>query len=93
MAEQSKVFQKAVSGFTFDLAARGAIRHLYDLGYSAEEIRPRLSYPVSVAQIEQELETYEEEKRAAESGLPQYEFIKETDSYGRTTFRRVRKEG
>ena len=92
MSDDKKLFHKAISNFTYDVAARGAIRHLHDLGYDSESIRKQLSYPVSLSQIEKEIEEYRNEKCEAENGTPQYEFIRETDAYGKTSFRRVKKD-
>lgn len=93
MSEDNKVFQNALSSFTFDCAARGAIRHLSDLGYNAEEIRSQLSYPVPLTRIEKELDEYAKEKAASVNGETKYEFVRETDAYGKTSFRRVPKDG
>ncbi len=73
---------------TFDIAARGAIRHLYDLGMSPEEIEKNLTYPLSISRIEQELKEYEKEKNSPDA---EYEFVKTFDAYGRPSFKRVRR--
>ncbi len=91
MSEENKTFRNALSNFTMDVAARGGIRHLYDLGYDAASIRAQLTFPVSEEQIKKEISEYDKEKSGAENGAPQYEFIKETDAYGKTSFRRVLK--
>ncbi len=89
MDKNDKIFQKALSNFTFDMASRGAIRHLADLGYSAAEIHDRLDFPTPVAQIEEELRAYQAEKDASDTSGVTYEYVKETDAYGRTSLRRV----
>lgn len=89
MDKNDKIFQKALSNFTFDMASRGAIRHLADLGYSAAEIHDRLDFPTPVAQIEEELRAYQAEKDASDASGVTYEYVKETDAYGRTSLRRV----
>lgn len=71
------------------MASRGAIRHLADLGYSAAEIHDRLDFPTPVAQIEEELRAYQAEKDASDTSGVTYEYVKETDAYGRTSLRRV----
>lgn len=50
--EKGGYFEEALSDFMFDVAAGGAIRHLADSGYSAEQIRRKLDYPVPLARIE-----------------------------------------
>ncbi|MBR1470608.1 MAG: hypothetical protein IJ600_03080 [Lachnospiraceae bacterium] len=92
MENDHKLFQNAISNFTFDLACRGAIRHLCDLGYDAAAIRQRLDLPLPLAKITEELQLYRSEKDDAAGGAPQYEYIRETDAYGKTSFRRVPKK-
>lgn len=89
MDKNDKIFQKALANFTFDMASRGAIRHLADLGYSAAEIRKQLDFPTPLSQIEEELQTYRAEREASEATGVTYEYIRETDAYGRTSLRRV----
>ena len=48
---ENKYFKEALADFAFDVAAGSAIRHLYELGYTEEEIAKRLDYPVSGARI------------------------------------------
>ena len=74
---------------SFDMAARGAIRHLYDLGMSAEEIHKNLTYPLNISRIEQEIMEYEKEKSSPDA---EYEFVKTFDAYGRPSFKRVRRD-
>ena len=89
MDKNDKTFQKALSNFTFDMASRGAIRHLADLGYSAAEIHDHLDFPTPISQIEEELRAYQAEKDASDASGVTYEYVKETDAYGRTSLRRV----
>lgn len=74
---------------SFEMAARGAIRHLYDSGFTPEEISLRLSYPVNISRINDEISLYEKEKASPEAD---YEFIRTTDAYGRSSYKRVRKD-
>ena len=74
---------------SFEMAARGAIRHLYDSGLDPKEIAGRLSYPLELSVIEAEIEQYKKEKA---SPYAEYEFIRTTDAYGRSSYRRVRKD-
>ncbi len=85
---EDRIFQKALSDMSFDFAARGAIRHLYGLGYSAEEIRDRLSYPLSLERIREELALIEKERT---DPVEKAEYERVTDAYGRSSFRRVKK--
>ena len=71
------------------MAARGAIRHLYDSGYSIKEIADRLTYPLPVSRIEKEIADYEKEKSSPDA---EYEYIRTTDAYGRSSYKRVRKD-
>lgn len=88
MAE-GRYFQEALANFTSEAAYAGAVRHLYDMGYSVEQIRKNLLYPASVRQIEQVIDDY----RAGKGALEQdYVYIQDTDRYGRKSFRRVKKQ-
>ncbi|MCR5251043.1 MAG: hypothetical protein K6E50_10600 [Lachnospiraceae bacterium] len=87
---ENRIFQKALADMSFDFAAGGAIRHLHSLGYSPEEIASRLSCPVPIERIREEIAAFEAEK---ESNAPLYDYIKETDAAGRTSFRRVPRPG
>ena len=64
----NKDFKNALENFAFDAAAGRAIRHLCDLGRTAEQIQRELDYPVPVSRIEKELEAYNEEKQARAAG-------------------------
>lgn len=86
----NRYFQSALSDFTFDVACGGAIRHLADLGYSAEEIKERLDYPTSLSNVKNALRKYEEEKKALSEGKPKMKIVKEYDEYGRSSFRQVK---
>ena len=81
-------FNQALKNFMKDSANGGAIRHLYDLGYSVDEIREALLFPASVEDIQVVITAYEEEKSAPEEA---YEIIKEQNKFGKTTFRKVKK--
>ena len=89
-----KEFNKALSNFINDAAAGGAVRHLADLGYSISQIADNLDYPISKDRIAGYMwEHYlnigkiclKEPKEAHEK----VSFVKEQDSYGRISFRRV----
>jgi hypothetical protein len=95
---KNKAFNKALDNFTFDMAGRGAVRHLFNLGMSAAEIHDELLYPVPAENIREEIWAYllgtgvilldepDEDHKTV-----RYEFVKETNEYGRVSFRRVEK--
>ncbi len=87
MAE-NQYFKEALSNFTSEVAYAGAVRHLYDLGYSVEEIRKNLSYPASCEQIRRVIADYEEKKNNPEKD---YDFVQDVDEYGRKSYRKVKK--
>ncbi|MBQ9631646.1 MAG: hypothetical protein IJV04_01835 [Lachnospiraceae bacterium] len=85
-----KEFESALRNFSFEAAAGRGIRHLCDLGFSAEEIRDRLDFPVGAERIREEMEAYaEEKKRIAAGEEDNYAIVKEYGAYGRVTFRKV----
>ncbi len=86
---EGEYFREALAGFASEAAYAGAVRHLYDLGYSAEQIREKLLYPVSVSQIEKVIDGYVKRQNSPEGD---YEYVQETDRYGKKSFRRVRKQ-
>ena len=53
--DNRKTFNNALKNFTFDMASRGAIRHLFDLGLTAGEIHDELTFPTPVEAIRNEL--------------------------------------
>lgn len=85
---ENKYFNEALSSMVADFAYSKAVRHMYDNGYSAEEIHDRLDYPVSVEKIEQVIKDYEASKTGDESN---FEYIQKTDEFGRRSFIRVDK--
>lgn len=86
MAE-NEYFKAALSSFTFDAACGDSIRHLCDLGYSAQQIQKELAFSVSVEKIENIMEQHRNNKSEDAGG--QYEFVKEYDEFGRPSYRRV----
>lgn len=51
-------FEEALSDFTHDAASGGAIRHMVDLGYSADQIIQRLDFPTPRARVEKTICQY-----------------------------------
>ena len=88
MAE-NRYFQETLSSFTSEFAYAGAVRHLYELGYSPQRIQSELLYPVSLEKINRVIEEYE---RALNNPEAQYEYVQETDELGRRSFRRKYKD-
>lgn len=85
---EGRYFKEALADLTSEAAYVGAVRHLYDLGYSVEQIKKNLLYPISVQQIERVIDDYVKRQDSPERD---YEYIRETDQYGRKSFRRVKK--
>ncbi len=88
-------FNNALSHFIQDFAGGDAIRHLADLGYTAKEIHDKLDYPLSESVIGDIVW-----KHFVDTGvillqppgttpIVKKDFIKETDAYGRSSFRMV----
>lgn len=71
-------FETALSDFTFDMAAGGAIRHLVDRGYSVEQMMKELSYPVPRSRVEQAVYRYMTESGILLKALPLKENIMRT---------------
>lgn len=98
MAEQ-EYFKNALANFTFDVASGGAIRHLADRGYTAEEILKKLDFPTPLDRIQKtiwqhfldtEVLLLEEPGKGGQREI--YEYVTEYDQYGRKSFRRVTTE-
>lgn len=95
MAE-NEYFKEALSNFMFDAASGGAIRHLADRGYTAEEILKKLDFPTPLDRIQKTIWQHFLDKKVVlleEPGLggkqESYEYVTEYDQYGRKSFRRV----
>ncbi len=88
-------FNNALSGFIQDFAGGGAVRHMADMGLTVREIHDRLDYPLSesaIADIVWKHFTGNGVIRLTEpdsSPIEKKSYIKETDAYGRTSFRMV----
>lgn len=55
-------FEESLQNFTRDFAYAGAIRHLYDHGYSAQQMKKEFKYPLSVESIQKIIDDYEKEQ-------------------------------
>ena len=99
MSKSSDTFSKAINNFTMDVAAGAAIRHLADIGYGPEKIQKTLTYPAPMDYISKTV--YEhllnlniivlKDPATIQPAAP-YEFILETNEYGKTSYRRVEKK-
>ncbi len=89
MSSSGSYFKKALSDMTFDTAYGDSIRHLYDSGYSPEEIQVYLDTPsLTVEKIKEVLQKYEES--LGPDKACHYEYVKEYDSFGHSSFVRKR---
>ncbi len=92
----SDSFNKALSNFTHDFASGGAIRHLADNGFTVREIHDRLDFPTPVSKISETVWDHYVDTGVIlldppdDSGTKEkVSFVKEQNSLGKTTFRRV----
>lgn len=91
--EQS-YFQRALSDFVYDMASGGAICHLTDLGYTVKQIQESLDYPTPYERIQKTvwkhlLDTGVIALEKREETREKVEYVREYDSYGKASFRRV----
>lgn len=99
MNNSRDTFNQAINNFTMDFVSGGAIRHLAKLGYTVKEIADKLTYPAPISVIKETVWKYYlnegiirlEWKPLQKDGqfIENVEFVKDTDNYGRTSFRRV----
>lgn len=89
-------FQKALSDFVYDMASGGAICHLADLGYTVRQIQEKLDFPTPYERIQKTvwkhlMDTGVIFPEGAEQGKTRekVDYVREYDSYGRASFRRV----
>lgn len=94
--EEQEYFKQALSGFTYEAACGGAIRHLADLGYSVRQIMEQLSYPVPYERVQKTVwEHYIDrgvlllEEPGKRKIQEKAEYVKEYNQYGKASFRRV----
>lgn len=85
--EDNQYFQEALRNMTAQSAYGDAVLHLHKKGLLPEQIREQLLYPVSVQSIERVIADYEKSLQSEN----QYDYVQDTDSYGRKSFRRVRR--
>ncbi len=85
--EDNKYFQAALSKMVSEFAYADSVIRLHEKGLSPEKIREQLLYPVSIGNINRVIADYEKNKQCEN----QYEYVQETNEYGRKSFRRVPK--
>lgn len=90
-------FREALSDFAFDAAYGDSIRHLYDSGYTPEQIREYLkAESLTTDRIQEVIDKYSGRNSDNTEDIDgngkdidnacDYEFVKEYDQYGRSTF-------
>ncbi len=97
--KENGYFNRALSDFVQDFANGDEIRHLADCGLSVSEIKKRLSFPASKEKIGKTI--WEHFVRCGRICLKKPDscgktektsVIKETDAFGRISFRQVKEE-
>ncbi len=99
MREQdNQYFKNALSDFAYDVAFGAQIRHLADLGYTINQILPQLDLAIPYRKVQETITNYLRETGILISDKPgsavftKSEFVREYDSYGRSSFRRITTE-
>ena len=94
--EQQEFFKKALSDFTYDAASGGAIRHLADLGLTVKQIEQQLSFPTPYPRIQRTVWEHLLSTGVLQKEIPtgcpaaeQVRYVREYDSYGKPSFRRI----
>lgn len=94
----NKMFNKALSNFTYDVASGDAIRHLVDNDYTVRQISEMLDYPTPYNRIQQIVWDYMVQKgdilleNPVDKKQESYEYVREYDEFGHASFRRVKKQ-
>ena len=84
----NKYFREALEDFSFDAAAGRAIEHLHKLGYSPEQIREKLDFPVSLERIKEHIKKLKEKNTSGGDEEKRYRYVKKYDKFGRTWLKR-----
>lgn len=99
MGEQD-YFKNALSNFTYDVACGGAIRHKADMGDTVRKIANELDFPMPYEKVQKTVwEHYIEtsvilmEEPGTGKESERYQFVKEQNKYGTTSFRRIKVTG
>lgn len=101
----NRYFKEALSDFAFDAAYGDSIRHLYDRGYTPDQIREYLNAEsLTVNRIQEVIDRYtgagskagdnesDNTNRISINNYSNYELVKEYDPYGRSSFVMKKKE-
>ncbi len=92
-------FKSAITNFSQDAANGGAIRHLWNRGYSIREIMGQLDFPANYERVQNVVWEHLLNTGVICLTKPEHTmgqkvtYVKEYDKYGRTSFRRVVKAG
>lgn len=93
--EHNNYFKSALSDFAFDVACGAQIRHLADLGYTVSRMMGELDISVPYGIVQKTVTEHLCKTGVLTSKKPdseptaKTEFVREYDSYGRPSFRRV----
>ncbi len=90
----SKEFNEALGNFITDFAGGGAVRHLADTGLSVTEIMTQLDYPLPKEKVADIVWNHYVNigvicLSEPKSTVEKISYIKEQDSFGKTSLRRV----
>ncbi len=89
-------FQEALSDFTYDVAGKGAVEHLADLGLNVRQICGKLDYPLPEERVA--LTVWDHyfvkgvllaEEPGSTQASEEVSYVQEVGEYGKTSFRRV----
>ena len=90
-----RIFQKALTNFTFDVACGSAIRHMVDKGCTEKQVTERLDYPLSYEKAQRAVTVYLAEKGVLLFSEPDFskthtkaEYVKEYGPNGKASFHR-----
>lgn len=92
-----KYFEKALSNFTYEAASGGAIRHLFDRGFTVSQIVEMLEFPTPLDRVQKTVWEHMVQSGVVlleEPGTDQIQekisYVVEFDQYGKRSFRQVR---
>lgn len=95
----NKYYRKALADFVGDVASAGAVRHLADLGYTADEISPKLDFPTPREKIAEimfghfvDTGLILMEEPSSSGVIEKISYVKTYDKFGRSSLRRVVEE-
>ncbi|MGN0159617.1 MAG: hypothetical protein ACI39W_10895 [Brotaphodocola sp.] len=94
---EERYFEKALSNFTYEAASGGAIRHLFDSGFTVQQIVNLLKYPTPFDRVQKTVWEHMVqsgmillEKPGTEEVEENVSYRTEFDRYGKRSFRQVR---